>query len=217
MIDLHHLVMAAIEPRVLTYENFLALQTTSSGGEDCTLFQSFKKMTVDFDRWLRTNPERISFTRFARANNYEINTKNKSLYVFLFLRRDPVLMRMWEMDDHFCFKRVTTNSFLRVTYPGNTKQEKDVWRKEHLKNLLSLPHGKRIDSRATASRLIKMLSEGVISNYNEADMYTKLQLPQDELPDYVKSVCLNHLGNTISDEYELENFAIVYTMKHKRA
>ena len=118
--------MESLEPRVLTVDDFLALQTVSTTERQPTIFQSFKRMARDFDRWLRTNPRKISFNCFARQNNYEINDKNKSLYVFLFLREDKELMSMWEREDLLGLNRVNTNTFLKVTYPGTTKEEKRV-------------------------------------------------------------------------------------------
>lgn len=130
-----------------------------------TIYKSFTMMARDYDEWLKTNPEKLSFNNFAYNANYELSDQNRTLYGFLFIRQDKEIMQMWKDDDER--NRITSNNFLKVSYPGTTKEEKDRWRKEHLRQMLLLPCTKQIKSRATASKLIKLLSEGKIKDYTD--------------------------------------------------
>jgi len=204
--------MATLEPRVISFEDFLALQTVSNSVEQRTIFQSFVRMAQECNIWLRSNPRKISFNHFASYANYKKNEYNKHLYSFMFLRNDDDILQLWRDNQD----RVTVNNFLRITYPGVTKEERTYWKREHLRQLLLLPPGIIIQTKEKASRLIKQLSEGVIRNYSQADEYIKVKLQQDQLPTYVRSVCLNHLQSIIPEEYELETFSIICTTKRKR-
>lgn len=148
----HHVELEKEHARKSTVVNF-------------TIYKSFTIMARDYDEWLKTNPQKISFPMFAYDANYELTDRNKALYSFLSLRDDEELMRLWQEDDER--NRITINNFVRVAYPGTTKEEKDRWRKEHLRQMLQLPHGQQIKSRATANKLVKLLSEGKIKDYTE--------------------------------------------------
>lgn len=210
--------MDSIEPRVITVDDFLALQpaSTTNDQNQPTVYQSFKIMARDYDEWSKTRTKKRTFDSFVIDIIYQHNQRNKKIFGFLFLREDNELMAKWEEDDTLEYNRIRTNNFIKTSYPGHTMVEKNKWRKEHLRQMLNLPKDKIIETPKEASRLIKLLAEGTISNYNEADVYTKVKLQKDQLPTYVSSVCLNHLQNIIPDEYELETFSIVCTTKRKR-
>lgn len=196
----------------MTFCLFLLYQTQKNVEQ---FFQSFTIMARDYDEWLQTNPKKISFPSFAYDMNYELNDRNRTLYGFLFLREDEDLMKQWQEDDER--DRVISNNFLKVSYPGTTKEDKEKWRKEHLRQLLNLPNEKRIESRATANRLIKLLSEGKITSYAEPEKYTTVTVHEGELPMFVTGVCLKHFQDTFSNDYELDYISVKYTMKRKRA
>ena len=210
--------MDSLEPRVITVDDFLALQPVSTTNEQNqpTVYQSFKIMARDYDEWSKTCTKKRTFDSFVMDNQYQNNQRNKNIFGFLFLREDDELMAKWEEDDRLKYNRVRVNNLLKTTYPGHTMVEKNNWRKAHLRHMLDLPKDKIIETPKEASRLIKLLAKGTISNYNEADVYTKVKLQEDQLPTYVSSVCLNHIQNIIPDEYELETFSIVCTTKRKR-
>lgn len=132
-----------------------------------TIYQSFKIMAQDYDEWLQTNPTDVFFKTFAADKNYEQNTRNKVLYSFLFLREDKELVEKWERDDMLEYNRITFNNLLKTGYPGTTSEEKNRWKKEHLRHMLDLPKDKVIKTSAMASKLIKLLSEGKIKDYSE--------------------------------------------------
>ena len=210
--------MDSLEPRVITVDDFLALQPVSTTNEQNqpTVYQSFKIMARDYDEWSKTCTKKRTFDSFVIDNDYKNTHRNRLIFGFLFLREDAELMAKWEEDDTLEYNRVRTNNFIKTSYPGKSMAEKNNWRKAHLQQMLDLPKDKIIETSKEASRLIKLLAEGTISNYNEADVYTKVKLKEDQLPTYVSSVCLNHIQNIIPDEYELETFSIVCTTKRKR-
>jgi len=158
-----------------------------------TIYKSFSMMARDYDEWLKTNPGKMSFTKFAYDSNYELNDRNKALYGFLFIRQDQEIMNMWKEDDER--NRITSNNFLKVSYPGTTKEEKDGWRKEHLRQMLLLPSTKQIKSRANASKLIKLLSEGKIKDYTEDIKSVKDTTPNDKK--------VSFMGTNVPDEFKV--------------
>lgn len=158
-----------------------------------TIYQSFKIMARDYDAWLKTSPAKLSFTCFAKWSRLEDNGRNQTLYGFLFLREENELMAKWEDDDILEYNRIRFNNFLKVGYPGKTTEEKNKWRKEHLRHLLNLPNDKIIQTSTIASKLIKLLSEGKIKDYNE-----EIKSAPKSKPTNIKKVKLS--GNSLSGD-----------------
>ena len=197
---------------MITIDDFFSLSPLPTT-EQVTLFQSFKRMLKDYDKWLLSNPNCLFFTTFALDNKYDFSSRNQLLYDFLFVREDTMTITLWDEDDHLKRNRITYENLLEAEYPGSTIEEQKKWKKQHLFRLLSLPHDKIIMSSKDATAMVKLLSEGKIKDYNDFELYQTRHIQKNFLPVYVRSAFENHFESALSNEYELENFYVVMTVR----
>ncbi len=97
-----------------------------------TVFKAFTIMVDDYNNWLQQQPESMSFRTFAQGMGVEQTDRNKALFGFLFLQEERGIVDMWREDDLKGNNRVKNNNFLKIPYPGQTREQKNKWRREHL-------------------------------------------------------------------------------------
>jgi hypothetical protein len=198
--------------RVITIDDFFSLSPLPTT-EQVTLFQSFKRMLKDYDKWLLSNPNCLSFTTFALDNKYDFSSRNQLLYDFLFVREDTMTITLWDEDDYLKRNRITYENLLEAEYPGITIEEQKKWKKQHLFRLLSLPHDKIIISSKDATAMVKRLAEGKIKDYSDFELYHTRHIEPNCLPLYVRSTLMNHFESTLAKRYKLDNFYVVINVQ----